>query len=229
MKNLNRRTFLKLSGVSAAMLALTACDELSSSFAGSTWASSGSSASSAASASSAPAEQVLPVVRDGQKIFEQINTEMTQRGITNIHLKYSAGLEHAIQADAQMFIDYGKAEIPAAEGDAMRGNYTEKMWDGLHESGYESTTSSAIMALKRYRVGVDLGYSDDGVYRLTKVYPHNAAEFQTLVDDLVSEYCTQDGDSYYKVGITVITIEDVNYWGAYIIPVSKTQFEASDK
>lgn len=225
MKHFDRRTFLKLSGVSAAMLVLAACDEIGADSVGSSTSSSAdtssSSSSPSSSASSSSKVQTLPVLRDGQKIMEQINDEMSRRKIENVHLKYSTGLEHAIQADAQMFVDYGKPEIPAETGDAMRGEYVDKMWQGLYEAGYESSSSGFMMMLKQYRIGVDLGYGDDGVYRLTKPYPRTADEFRLLVDDLVSEYGAQKDDLYYNVGITVVTLEDQTYWGAFVIPTGK--------
>lgn len=225
MKHFDRRTFLKLSGVSAAMLVLAACDEIGADSVGSSTSSSAdtssSSSSPSSSASSSSKVQTLPVLRDGQKIMEQINDEMSRRKIENVHLKYSTGLEHAIQADAQMFVDLGKPEIPAETGDAMRGEYVDKMWQGLYEAGYESSSSGFMMMLKQYRIGVDLGYGDDGVYRLTKPYPRTADEFRLLVDDLVSEYGAQKDNLYYNVGITVVTLEDQTYWGAFVIPTGK--------
>lgn len=225
MKHFDRRTFLKLSGVSAAMLVLAACDEIGADSASSSISSSAdtssSSTSSSSSAASSSTVQTLPILRDGQKIAEQINAEMSRRKIENVHLKYSIGLEHAIQADVQMFVDYGKSEIPAKTGDAMRGEYVNQMWQGLYEAGYESSSSGFMMMLKQYRIGADLGYGDDGVYRLTKPYPRTADEFRLLVDDLVNEYGAQEDDRYYNVGITVVTLEGQSYWAAFIIPTSK--------
>ena len=105
MKEMNRRTFLKLSGASAVMLALAACDD-----------SCSSGSTSSGSATETPPSPPIPVIRDGQKILTIFNAELARRKVENIKFEYSKGLEHAIQADVQMFVDNGSPEFPAEEG-----------------------------------------------------------------------------------------------------------------
>lgn len=113
MKEMNRRTFLKLSGASAVMLALAGCDDSCSS----------------GSATETPPSPPIPVIRDGQKILTIFNAELARRKVENIKFEYSKGLEHAIQADVQMFVDNGSPEFPSDEGLRLRmeGDYAAKM------------------------------------------------------------------------------------------------------
>lgn len=46
------------------------------------------------------------MIRDGRKIFEIINAELTRRKVQYFKLQYNAGLEHSIQSEMQMFVDY---------------------------------------------------------------------------------------------------------------------------
>ena len=105
MKRYDRRTFLKLSGASVVMLALAGCDDS---------CSSGSTGSG--SATETPPSPPIPVIRDGQKILTIFNAELARRRVENIKFEYSKGLEHAIQADVQMFVDNGSPEFPSDEG-----------------------------------------------------------------------------------------------------------------
>ena len=91
MKRYDRRTFLKLSGASAVMVALAACDD-----------SCSSGSTSSGSATETPPSPPIPVIRDGQKILTIFNAELARRKVENIKFEYSKGLEHAIQADVQM-------------------------------------------------------------------------------------------------------------------------------
>ena len=136
MKEMNRRTFLKLSGASAVMLALAACDD-----------SCSSGSTSSGSATETPPSPPIPVIRDGQKILTIFNAELARRKVENIKFEYSKGLEHAIQADVQMFVDNGSPEFPAEEGLRLRmeGDYAAKMWEGLHEAGYSSGSTASSM------------------------------------------------------------------------------------
>ncbi len=103
MKRYDRRTFLKLSGASAVMLALAACDD-----------SCSSGSTSSGSATETPPSPPIPVIRDGQKILTIFNAELARRKVENIKFEYSKGLEHAIQADVQMFVDNGSPELKGA-------------------------------------------------------------------------------------------------------------------
>ena len=100
---------LKLSGASAVMLALAACDD-----------SCSSGSTSSGSATETPPSPPIPVIRDGQKILTIFNAELARRKVENIKFEYSKGLEHAIQADVQMFVDNGSPEFPSDEGLRLR-------------------------------------------------------------------------------------------------------------
>ena len=119
MKEMNRRTFLKLSGASAVMLALAGCDD-----------SCSSGSTSSGSATETPPSPPIPVIRDGQKILTIFNAELARRKVENIKFEYSKGLEHAIQADVQMFVDNGSPEFPAElpEGQRTLQHYDDKTW-----------------------------------------------------------------------------------------------------
>ena len=200
MKYIDRRTFLKISGVSALTLALAACD--------------GGHPASSGNTGAKPEEKPLPVIRDGKKIFDVLTAEMDKRNFAHKNLNYSVGVEHAIQADVQMFVDYGKAEIPEDIAVKFRldGEYAERMWDGLNEAGYTFGSTSMIYTINNARIGVDLEDS----YRLTRVYPHTEAEFQTLLNELAEKY--EGGLSNAKIGITVADVDGVTYWAAMIMP-----------
>ena len=157
MKEMNRRTFLKLSGASAVMLALAACDD-----------SCSSGSTSSGSATETPPSPPIPVIRDGQKILTIFNAELARRKVENIKFEYSKGLEHAIQADVQMFVDNGSPEFPSDEGLRLRmeGDYAAKMWDGLHEAGYSSGSTAIFGMLNQYRVGVDFDHEGKHLYSM---------------------------------------------------------------
>ena len=113
MKRYDRRTFLKLSGASAVMLALARCED--ECFGGSGAPDVPDSGSSIAPSTydpfyseeittlgpplpEAPDSPPIPVIRDGRKIFEIINAELTRRKVQYFKLQYNAGLEHSIQS-----------------------------------------------------------------------------------------------------------------------------------
>lgn len=213
MKEMNRRTFLKLSGASAVMLALAACDD-----------SCSSGSTSSGSATETPPSPPIPVIRDGQKILTIFNAELARRKVENIKFEYSKGLEHAIQADVQMFVDNGSPEFPSDEGLRLRmeGDYAAKMWDGLHEAGYSSGSTAIFRMLNQYRVGVDFDYEGKQRYSMDRLYPATETQFQQLVDELIKDYggvpgLHEDDPVVNKVGITVVDINDKTYWAAYII------------
>lgn len=96
MKRYDRRTFLKLSGASAVMLALSACED--EGFGGSGTPGTPDSGSSLPPSAydpfysgeittlgpplpEAPDSPPIPVIRDGRKIFEIINAELTRRKV----------------------------------------------------------------------------------------------------------------------------------------------------
>ena len=152
MKELNRRTFLKLSGASAVMLALSACED--EGFGGSGTPGTPDSGSSLPPSAydpfysgeittlgpplpEAPDSPPIPVIRDGRKIFEIINAELTRRKVQYFKLQYNAGLEHSIQSEMQMFVDYDTPSFPAEEGlkARMNGDYVDGMWAGFDEGG----------------------------------------------------------------------------------------------
>ena len=164
------------------------------------------------------------MIRDGQKILTIFNAELARRKVENIKFEYSKGLEHAIQADVQMFVDNGSPEFPAEEGLRLRmeGDYAAKMWDGLHEAGYSSGSTAIFHMLDQYRVGVDFDYEGKHLYSMDRLYPATEAQFQQLVDELIKDYggvpgLHEDDPVVNKVGITVVDINDKTYWAAYII------------
>ena len=213
MKRYDRRTFLKLSGASAVMLALAGCED-----------SCSSGSTSSGSATETPPSPPIPVIRDGQKILTIFNAELARRKVENIKFEYSKGLEHAIQADVQMFVDNGSPEFPSDEGLRLRmeGDYAAKMWDGLHEAGYSSGSTAIFRMLNQYRVGVDFDHEGKHLYSMDRLYPATEAQFQQLVDELIKDYggvpgLHEDNPVVNKVGITVVDINDKTYWAAYII------------
>ena len=213
MKRYDRRTFLKLSGASAVMLALAGCEDICPS--GST---------SSGSATETPPSPPIPVIRDGQKILTIFNAELARRKVENIKFEYSKGLEHAIQADVQMFVDNGSPEFPSDEGLRLRmeGDYSAKMWEGLNEAGYSAGSTAIFGMLNQYRVGVDFDHEGKQRYSLERLYPATEVQFQQLVDELIKDYggvpgLHEDDPVVNKVGITVVDINDKTYWAAYII------------
>ena len=168
MKRYDRRTFLKLSGASAVMLALAGCED--ECFGGSGAPDIPDSGSSIAPSTydpfyseeittlgpplpEAPDSPPIPVIRDGRKIFEIINAELTRRKVQYFKLQYNAGLEHSIQSEMQMFVDYDTPSFSAEEGleARMNGDYVDGMWAGFEEgaaappplSGASTTTAMA--------------------------------------------------------------------------------------
>lgn len=107
MKRYDRRTFLKLSGASAVMLALSACED--EGFGGSGTPGTPDSSSSLPPSAydpfysgeittlgpplpEAPDSPPIPVIRDGKKIFEIINAELTRRKVQYFKMQYNGGL-----------------------------------------------------------------------------------------------------------------------------------------
>ena len=103
MKRYDRWTFLKLSGASAVMLALAGCED--EGFCGSGAPDVPDSGSSVAPSTydpfhseeittlgpplpEAPDSPPIPVIRDGRKIFEIINAELTRRKVQYFKLQY---------------------------------------------------------------------------------------------------------------------------------------------
>ena len=134
------------------------------------------------------------------------------------------GLEHAIQADVQMFVDNGSPEFPSDEGLRLRmeGDYSAKMWEGLNEAGYSAGSTAIFRMLNQYRVGVDFDHEGKHLYSMDRLYPATEAQFQQLVDELIKDYggvpgLHEDDPVVNKVGITVVDINDKTYWAAYII------------
>ena len=170
---------LVLSGASAVMLALAACDD-----------SCSSGSTSSGSATETPPSPPIPVIRDGQKILTIFNAELARRKVENIKFKYSKGLEHAIQADVQMFVDNGSPEFPSDEGLRLRmeGDYSAKMWEGLNEAGYSAGSTAIFGMLNQYRVGVDFDHEGKHLYSMDRLYPATEAQFQQLVDELIKDY-----------------------------------------
>ena len=86
----------------------------------------------------APDSPPIPVIRDGKKIFEIINAELTRRKVQYFKMQYNAGLEHSIRSEMQMFVDYDTPSFPAKEGlkARMNGDYADGMWAGFDEGGY---------------------------------------------------------------------------------------------
>ena len=142
MKEMNRRAFLKLSGASAVMLALAGFED--EGFGGSGAPETPDSGSSIAPSTydpfyseeittlgpplpEAPDSPPIPVIRDGRKIFEIINAELTRRKVQYFKLQYNAGLEHSIQSEMQMFVDYDTPSFSAEEGleARMNGDYVD--------------------------------------------------------------------------------------------------------
>ena len=77
MKRYDRRTFLKLSGASAVMLALAACDD-----------SCSSGSTSSGSATETPPSPPIPVIRDGQKILTIFNAEPERSRTEKTYFSY---------------------------------------------------------------------------------------------------------------------------------------------
>ena len=188
MKRYDRRTFLKLSGASAMMLALAACDD-----------SCSSGSTSSGSATETPPSPPIPVIRDGQKILTIFNAELARRKVENIKFEYSKGLEHAIQADVQMFVDNGSPEFPSDEGLRLRmeGDYYFAAFDldgnELARSSQPVGSFDAVMMKRPNGYLLDTGYmwelyAPDGTF-LEKSFP--VGERETLCQ-LCGDFCTFD-------------------------------------
>ena len=147
MKRYDRRTFLKLSGASAVMLALSACED--ESFGGSGAPDIPDSGSSLPPSAydpfysheittlgpplpEAPDSPPIPVIRDGRKIFEIINAELTRRKVQYFKLQYNAGLEHSIRSEMQMFVDYLNANGSTHRRASLSTctKYFDYQWEG---------------------------------------------------------------------------------------------------
>ena len=142
MKEMNRREFLTLTGAAVVALSLAGCEDKG--FGGSGAPETPDSGSSVAPSTydpfyseeittlgpplpEAPDSPPIPVIRDGRKIFEIINAELTRRKMQYFKLQYNAGLEHSIQSEMQMFVDYDTPSFSAEEGleARMNGDYVD--------------------------------------------------------------------------------------------------------
>ena len=152
MKEMNRREFLTLTGAAVVALSLAGCED--EGFGGSGAPETPDSGSSVAPSTynpfyseeittlgpplpEAPDSPPIPVIRDGRKIFEIINAELTRRKVQYFKLQYNAGLEHSIQSEMQMFVDYDTPSFSAEEGleARMNGDYVDIAQENI-ESGF---------------------------------------------------------------------------------------------
>lgn len=244
MKRYDRRTFLKLSGASAVMLALSACED--EGFGGSGAPETPDSGSSVAPTTSgtltnpvsgttgpplpeAPDSPPIPVIRDGRKIFEIINAELTRRKAQYFKLQYNAGLEHSIRSEMQLFVDYDTPSFPAEEGleARMNGDYADGIWAGFDEGGYGggSGSSAFIRSIHHDCYGIQLDDYKEERYYLDRPYPANQAQFKALMDELEGKFNHAPDPNMldspevrkYDIGITVADVQGKTYWGAYIM------------
>lgn len=244
MKRYDRRTFLKLSGASAVMLALAACED--EGFGGSGTPGTPDSGSSLPPSAydpfyseeittlgpplpEAPDSPPIPVIRDGRKIFEIINAELTRRKVQYFKLQYNAGLEHSIQSEMQMFVDYDTPSFSAEEGlkARMNGDYVDGMWAGFDEGGYGWGKGSTgfIRSIHHFCYGIQLDNYREKRYYLDRPYPANQAQFKALMDELEGKFNTppnpnimgSEGVDLFDIGITVADVQGKTYWAAYIM------------
>ena len=244
MKEMNRRTFLKLSGASAVMLALAGCED--EGFGGSGAPEPPDSGSSVAPSTydpfyseeittlgpplpEAPDSPPIPVIRDGKKIFEILNAELTRRKVQYFKLQYNAGLEHSIQSEMQMFVDYDTPSFSAEEGlkARMNGDYTDGMWDGFKEGGYGwgGGSTAFIRSIHHFCYGIQLDNYREKRYYLDRPYPANQAQFKALMDELEGKFNYAPGPNMldsqdvrkYDIGITVADVQGKTYWAGYIM------------
>mgnify|MGYP000001771674 FL=1 len=244
MKRYDRRTFLKLSGASAVMLALSACED--EGFGGSGAPGTPDSSSSIDPSTydpfhsgeittlgpplpEAPDSPPIPVIRDGRKIFEIINAELTRRKVQYFKLQYNAGLEHSIQSEMQMFVDYDTPSFPAKEGlkARMNGDYVDGMWAGFDEGGYGwgKGSTAFIRGIHHFCYGIQLDNYREKRYYLDRPYPANQAQFKALMDELEGKFNTPPNPNImgseevdmFDIGITVADVQGKTYWAAYIM------------
>lgn len=242
MKRYDRRTFLKLSGASAVMLALSACED--EGFGGSGTPGTPDSGSSLPPSAydpfysgeittlgpplpEAPDSPPIPVIRDGRKIFEIINAELTRRKVQYFKLQYNAGLEHSIQSEMQMFVDYDTPSFSAEDGleARMNGDYVDGMWAGFDEGGYGWGRGSTgfIRSIHHNCYGIQLDNYKEKRYYLDRPYPANQAQFKALMDELEGKFNYAPGpmDSQevdvFDIDITVADVQGKTYWAAYIM------------
>ena len=254
MKRYDRRTFLKLSGASAVMLALSACED--EGFGG----SGASDIPDSGSSSPPPAYDPfysgeittlglrfrrLPIrplfrcIRDGRKIFEIINAELTRRKVQYFKLQYNAGLEHSIQSEMQMFVDYDTPSFSAEEGleARMNGDYVDGMWAGFDEGGYGWGRGSTgfIRSIHHNCYGIQLDHYREKRYYLDRPYPANQAQFKALMDELEGKFNYAPGpmDSQevdvFDIGITVADVQGKTYWAAYIMRTPENPTTMNDE
>lgn len=244
MKRYDRRTFLKLSGASAVMLALSACED--EGFGGSGTPGTPDSSSSLPPSAydpfysgeittlgpplpEAPDSPPIPVIRDGKKIFEIINAELTRRKVQYFKMQYNAGLEHSIRSEMQMFVDYDTPSFPAKEGlkARMNGDYADGMWAGFDEGGYGWGRGSTafIRGIHHDCYGIQLDDYKEERYYLDRPYPANQAQFKALMDELEGKFNHAPDPNMldspevrkYDIGITVADVQGKTYWAAYIM------------
>ena len=244
MKRYDRRTFLKLSGASAVMLALAGCEDecfggsgapdipdSGSSIDPSTYDPfySGEITTLGPPLPEAPDSPPIPVIRDGRKIFEIINAELTRRKVQYFKLQYNAGLEHSIQSEMQMFVDYDTPSFSAEEGlkARMNGDYVDGMWAGFDEGGYGWGKGSTgfIRSIHHFCYGIQLDNYREKRYYLDRPYPANQAQFKALMDELEGKFNTPPNPNImgseevdlFDIGITVADVQGKTYWAAYIM------------
>lgn len=167
------------------------------------------------------------MIRDGRKIFEIINAELTRRKVQYFKLQYNAGLEHSIQSEMQMFVDYDTPSFSAEEGleARMNGDYVDGMWAGFDEGGYGWGRGSTafIRGIHHDCYGIQLDHYREKRYYLDRPYPANQAQFKALMDELEGKFNYAPGpmDSQevdvFDIGITVADVQGKTYWAAYIM------------
>lgn len=167
------------------------------------------------------------MIRDGKKIFEIINAELTRRKVQYFKLQYNAGLEHSIRSEMQMFVDYDTPSFSAEEGLKVRmnGDYVDGMWAGFDEGGYGwgSGSTAFIRSIHHFCYGIQLDHYREKRYYLDRPYPANQAQFKALMDELEGKFNYAPGpmDSQdvrkYDIGITVADVQGKTYWAAYIM------------
>ena len=169
------------------------------------------------------------MIRDGKKIFEIINAELTRRKVQYFKLQYNAGLEHSIRSEMQMFVDYYTPSFSAEEGLKVRmnGDYADGMWDGFKEGGYGwgGGSTAFIRSIHHFCYGIQLDNYREKRYYLDRPYPANQAQFKALMDELEGKFNYAPGPNMldsqevrkYDIGITVADVQGKTYWAAYIM------------
>ena len=169
------------------------------------------------------------MIRDGRKIFEIINAALTRRKVQYFKMQYNAGLEHSIQSEMQMFVDYDTPSFPAKEGlkARMNGDYVDGMWAGFEEGGYGwgKGSTAFIRGIHHDCYGIQLDDYKEKRYYLDRPYPANQAQFKALMDELEGKFNHAPDPNMldsqevrkYDIGITVADVQGKTYWGAYIM------------